>query len=153
MSNVRQFGAAGDGQRDDTDAIEHAVRDGDGLVEFPRGTYRITRPIVIRLKESGPIGVRGSGGTATLAMAGAGPALVFEATHSTTADPGGFRPEEWARERMPTVGDIEIQGAHPEADGIRITGVMQPTLTRVLIPEVRTAVYIHQRARNVLISP
>ncbi len=152
MSNVRDFGAAGDGQRDDTEAIEHTVRDGDGLVDFPRGTYRITRPIVVRLKESGPIGVRGSGGTAKLVMAGAGPALVFEATHSTTADPAGFRPEEWARERMPTVGDIEIQGAHPEADGIRITGVMQPTLTGVLIRQVRTAVYIHQRARNVLIS-
>ena len=152
MSNVRDFGAAGDGQRDDTDAIEHALREGDGLVDFPRGTYRITRPIVVRLKESGPISVRGSGGTAKLVMAGAGPALVFEATHSTTADPAGFRPEEWARERMPTVGDIEIQGAHPEADGIRITGVMQPTLTGILIRQVRTAVYIHQRARNVLIS-
>ena len=152
MSHVRQFGAAGDGQRDDTEAIEHALRDGDGLLEFSRGTYRITRPIVVRLKDSGPTGVRGSGGTARLVMAGAGPALVFEATHSTTADPGGFRPEEWARERMPTVGDIEIEGAHPEADGIRITGVMQPTLTGVLIREVRTGISIHQRARNVLIS-
>jgi hypothetical protein len=85
-------------------------------------------------------------------MAGAGPALVLEATHTTTADPTGFRPEEWQRERMPTVADIEIQGAHPEADGIRIQGVMQPTLTGVLIREVRTGVYIHQRARNVLIS-
>src|SRR5260221_1873165 len=103
MSNVRQFGAAGDGQRDDTDAIEHAVRDGDGLVEFPRGTYRITRPMVVRLKESGPIGVRGSGGTAKLVMAGAGPALGFEATHSTTARPGGFRPEERGPARKPSV--------------------------------------------------
>jgi hypothetical protein len=152
MSNVHNFGAAGDGQRDDTDAIEHAVREGDGLVEFPRGTYRITRPIVVRLKEAGPIGIRGSGGTAKLVMAGAGPALVLEATHSATADPSGFRPEEWQRERMPTVADIEIQGAHPEADGIRIQGVMQPTLTGLLIREVRTGVYFHQRARNVLIS-
>src|SRR5207253_8266718 len=98
-----------------------------------------TRPIVIRLKELGPIGVRGSGGTAKLVMAGAGPALSFEATHTTTADPTGFRPEEWARERMPTVGDIEIQGAHPQADGIRIAGVMQPTISGVLIRQVRTA--------------
>src|SRR5258708_22482976 len=87
MSNVREFGAAGDGQTDDTDAIEHAVRDGDGLVEFPPGTYRITRPIVVRLKESGPIGVRGSGGTAKLVIARAGPAPAFEATHSTPAQP------------------------------------------------------------------
>ncbi|MBS0264547.1 MAG: right-handed parallel beta-helix repeat-containing protein, partial [Planctomycetes bacterium] len=64
----------------------------------------------------------------------------------------GFRPEEWARERMPTVADLEIQGAHPEADGIRITGVMQPTLTGLLIREVQTAIYVHRRARNLLIS-
>jgi hypothetical protein len=152
MSNVRQFGAAGDGQRDDTEAIEHAVRDGDGLLDFPPGTYRITRPIVFRLKDAGPVAVRGSGGTAKLVMAGSGPALAFEGTHSTTADPGGFRPEEWARERMPTVSNIEIEGAHPQADGIRIVGVMQPTLTGVLIREVQTAVYIHHRARNVVIS-
>jgi hypothetical protein len=152
MSNVRQFGAAGDGRRDDIEAIEHALRDGDGLLEFPPGTYRISRPIVVRLKDVGPVAVRGSGGVAKLVMAGAGPALAFEATHSTTADPGGFRAEEWARERMPTVADLEIQGAHPEADGIRIVGVMQPTLTGVLIREVQTAIYIHQRARNVLIS-
>ncbi|MBS0265724.1 MAG: hypothetical protein JSS02_27585, partial [Planctomycetes bacterium] len=124
MSNVRQFGAVGDGQRDDTEALEHAVREGNGLLELPPGTYRITRPIIFRLKDGGPVAVRGSGGIAKLVMAGAGPALVFEGTHTTTADPGGFRPEEWARERMPTVADLEIQGAHPEADGIRITGVM-----------------------------
>src|SRR5579872_91198 len=152
MSNVRQFGAAGDGQMDDTAAIEHALRDGDGILEFPRGAYRITRPIVVRLKDSGPIAVRGGGGTAKLIMAGAGPALVLEATHSKTADPTGFRPEEWLRERMPTVGDIEIEGAHPEADGIQIRGVMQPTLTGLLIRRVKTAIWITGRARNVLIS-
>jgi hypothetical protein len=152
MSNVRQFGAAGDGQRDDSEALEHALREGDGLLDFPPGVYRITRPLVIRLKECGPVAVRGSGGTARLVMAGAGPALCFEGTHTTTADPTGFRPEEWARERMPTVGDIEIQGAHPEADGIRIVGVMQPTITGVLIREVRNAISVQKRARNVLIS-
>lgn len=152
MSNVRNFGAAGDGQRDDTAAIEHALRDGDGILDFPRGVYRITRPITVRLKEFGPISIRGAGGTAKLVMAGAGPALSLEATHSTSADPSGFRPEEWQRERMPTVADIEIQGVHAEADGIHIRGVMQPTLTGVLIREVRTAVYVYERARNVLIS-
>ena len=142
MSNVRQFGATGNGEQDDIQAIEHAWSEGDGLLEFPPGTYRISRPLILRLKERGPAAVRGAGGSARLVMAGPGPALVFEGTHSTTADPGGFRPEEWARERMPTVADIEILGAHPEADGIRITGVMQPTLSGVLIREVQTAIYL-----------
>ena len=43
MSNVRDFGAVGDGQVDDTQAIEHAIHAGDGVIEFPRGNYRITR--------------------------------------------------------------------------------------------------------------
>ncbi|MSR58760.1 MAG: hypothetical protein EXS05_14090 [Planctomycetaceae bacterium] len=152
MSNVRDFGAAGDGEQDDTAAIEHALHDGDGVLEFPTGRYRITRPIEVRLAEHGPLAVSGSGGTAKLIMAGAGPALVLVGTHTTSAAPAGFRPEEWRRERMPTISDIEIEGAHPQADGIRIDQVMQATLTGVLIREVRTAVHIVRRARNVLIS-
>jgi Right handed beta helix region len=152
MSNVKQFGAAGNGQDDDVPAIEHALRAGDGFLEFPPGIYRLSRPIVVRLKDGGPVAVRGTGGIAKLVMAGAGPALVLEGTHTTTADPGGFRPEEWARERMPTVADLEIQGAHPDADGIRISGVMQPTLTGLLIREVQTAITLQRRARNLLIS-
>jgi hypothetical protein len=66
MSNVKNFGATGDGQTDDTAAIQHAIRDGDGLLEFPRGNYRITRPLEITLEESGPFGISGSMGTATL---------------------------------------------------------------------------------------
>ena len=35
MSNVRDFGAIGDGRADDTEAIQHAIDEGVGLVEFP----------------------------------------------------------------------------------------------------------------------
>ena len=34
MSNVRNFGAIGDGEADDTRAIQHAVADGDGVLEL-----------------------------------------------------------------------------------------------------------------------
>jgi len=85
-------------------------------------------------------------------MHGAGPAIFLKGTHASTADPDGFRPEEWQHERMPTVDGIEIEGRHPEADGIRIVGVMQPTLTRVLIRQVRTAVHVTDRARNLIVN-
>lgn len=152
MSNVREFGAAGDGRMDDTKAILHALKDGDGTLEFPRGDYRITRPLVVPLKEAGRFSLHGTGGTAKLIMAGEGPAIHLVGTHSTSADPAGFRPEEWQRERMPMIREIEIEGGHPEADGIRIEGVMQPTLTGVLIRAVRTPVHVTGRARNILIS-
>jgi hypothetical protein len=152
MSNVREFGALGDGTTDDTAAILHALQEGDGTLEFPRGDYRISRTLVVELKSTGRFALRGSGGTAKLIMAGEGPAVALVGTHTTSADPLGFRPEEWQRERMPTVSDIEIEGAHPKADGSRIEGVMQPTLTGVLIRQVRTAVYVTKRARNLLVS-
>ena len=53
---------------------------------------------------------------------------------------------------MPTLDALEIEGHHEEADGMRLEGVMQPTLTRLLIRRVRTAVHITGRARNVIIS-
>ncbi len=152
MSNVREFGAVGDGMSDDTAALQHAIADADGVLEFPRGDYRIARPLVVELAEHGPIALTGRGGTARLIMNGAGPALILRGTHTTTADPAGFRPQEWQRERMPTISGLEILGRHAEADGVRIEGVMQATLTGLLIREVRTAVHVRQRARNLLVS-
>src|SRR6058998_1305604 len=49
MSSVRDFGARGDGQADDTAAILHAVEKGDGQLVFLRGDYLISRPILIPL--------------------------------------------------------------------------------------------------------
>lgn len=152
MSDVRSFGAVGDGVADDTDAIQHAIDDGDGLIRFPRGTYAISRTLVVDLQKHGRRAISGSGGTAKIVMRGAGPAIRLIGSHTKSADPQGFRPEVWQSERMPTVSAIEIEGAHPEADGIRIERVMQPTLTGVLIRQVRNAVHVVERARNLLID-
>jgi len=153
VANVRDFGARGDGQTDDTEAIQHALRDGDGCVEFPRGDYRVTRTIAINLAQTGRVSLQGAGGTPKILMEGSGPAFFFQASHLTSsADPNGFRPEEWQRERMPTVKDLEIEGRHAEADGVRFVGVMQPSLHGVLIRHVRHAVVCAQRCRNLLIS-
>lgn len=153
MTNMRDFGAMGDGQHDDTAAIEHALRDGgDGVLEFPRGEYRITRTIRFDLDKTRPLAIHGSGGTARVLMHGAGPVFEFVGHHGGSADPGSFKPEVWVRERMPTVSQIEIEGKHPEADGLRFIGVMEPTLTGVLIRRVRNAIHLTERCRNVLIS-
>ena len=152
MSNVLHFGAAGDGQSDDSDAIQHAVNDGDGLIEFPRGIYRISRTIQIDLPQANRTSFSGGGGTAKILMTGPGPAFHFRGTHTKTADPAGFRPEEWLLERMPMMQNLEIEGAHPEADGILVDGIMQTTLTGVLVREVRHAVRLTNRARNLLMS-
>jgi len=152
MGSVRDFGALGNGQNDDTAAIMHALENSDGDIVFPRGNYLITQPLVVDLARLNRTSIRGLGGLAKLIMAGPGPAISLIGTHPGSADPKSFQPGVWAQERMPTVEGIEIEGAHSEADGIHLEGVVQPTLSRVLIRRVRTAVHIFKRARNVLID-
>lgn len=59
-TNVRDYGAAGDGASDDSDAFEAAVRatPRGGVVFFPAGTYRLTRTTRIWNAE---IVIRGAG--------------------------------------------------------------------------------------------
>jgi len=152
MADVRNYGAVGDGEADDTAAIEHAVADGDGMLVLPRGDYRISRTIVIDLAVSRRTGIDGSAGTARLTMTGPGPALFFRGGHGGNADPRQFSPAVWEQERMPVIRDLEIAGAHAEADGIRLEGVMQPTITAVLLRGLRHGIHVTKRARNLLVS-
>jgi parallel beta-helix repeat protein len=150
-SLVTAFGARGDGKADDTDAVQRAV-DRGGAVVFPHGDYRITRTIEIMLAEHGPVSLSGQGGAGRVIMAGPGPAFRFVGTHTGSADPETFKPGVWEKERMPQVEGLEIVGAHAEADGIEFVRVMQPTLARVLIREVRHGIRLAERDRNLVID-
>lgn len=153
-ASVRDFGAKGDGVADDTAAVEAAVRGTkDGAVEFPRGRYRLTRTVEVKLAEVGTIGLVGKGGSATVVMAGSGPAFRLIGSHDKgTADPKSVKPVTWERERMPTLDGLEIVGAHPEADGVEFRNTMQPTIRGVLIRQVRHGLHFTARSRNVLID-
>jgi hypothetical protein len=151
--SVTDFGARGDGTTDDTAAIQRAVHESrGGVLEFPRGDFRITRTIDVRLADRGPISLTGRGGVGRVVMAGPGPAFRFTGTHAGSADPNSVRPAVWQRERMPQVEGLEIVGAHPEADGFEFVGVLQPTLARVLIRDVRHGVRLTGRDRNLLLD-
>jgi hypothetical protein len=152
MTNVRDYGAAGDGRIDDTKAIRHAIERGGGRLVFPRGTYRLTGPLLVDLDRFGPIAISGEGGTAGLLMDGPGPAIRLVGTHNKSADPTGFEPRVWQRQRMPTVGQIEIVGNHDQADGIELDGTMQATIAGVSIRRCRYGVHLVRRNRNVLLS-
>lgn len=152
MSDVRQFGATGDGNTDDTAAIRHAIKDGDGLLEFPKGTYKISSSIEIPIGERGPCAITGDSGTATIIMAGAGAAFRLTGNHGGTGDPGSVKPEVWNRERMPTVSRIVIEGAHAEADGFELSGTMQAVFDGVMVRRVRHGIHLVERNRNVIIT-
>ena len=152
MSNVKAFGAVGDGKIDDTLAVQHAVSDADGLLEFPRGNYLINKTIEIKLDEVGRIAITGKNGIATIIMAGEGPAFRIIGTHQGTGDPLSVEPQVWERQRMPTIRNIEITGNHPSADGVELIETIQAILEGVLIRQVRHGVRLHRRNRNVVIS-
>ncbi len=152
MSNVRSFGAAGDGVTDDTEAIEHAVKDGDGVLLFPPGSYRIERTIEIPLGERGPLGIDGISGSSRVVMHGAGPAFRIVGTHGGTGDPNSAKGNVFPKQRMPTIQNIEIEGAHEEADGIQLVQTIESVFEGVLFRHCRHAIHLTERNRNVLIS-
>jgi len=152
MSFAKNFGAVGDGKVDDTDALQHAVDDGDGVLELSKGTYRVTRPIVLDARKHGYLGVRGQQGTARIVMAGAGPAFQIIGDHQGTAAPDSFQPHTWDRERMPVVTGLEILGEHPEADGIELRRTMQATIQNLLIRRCRYGIHLVERNRNFVLN-
>ncbi len=152
MSVAQHFGARGDGKTDDTAALSHALRQGDGRLVLTRGDYLISRPLIVALAALGRLGITGEGGTARLVMAGPGPAIHLVGTHAKTADPKDVAEGVWRQERMPTVQDLEIVGAHAEADGVRIEGAMQPVLRGLLIRRCRHGIHLVRRDRNVIVS-
>ena len=152
MSNVHRFGATGDGTTDDTGAIRHAIADGDGLLCFPPGSYRITQPLEINLAQSGPVGIDGSGGTARVLMAGPGPAFRWVGTHGGTGEPSSVKGNVYPLQRLPMIKNIEIQGVHPAADGIQMIRTMQAVCEGVLIRRCRHGIHLSERNRNILIS-
>ena len=150
-ANILTWGVVRDGKHDDTAALQAMIDSGIGNIYLPRGTYRITRPLVIDLEKVGCTSISGDG-TPKIVMDGPGPAIKFVGTHQGTADPKSVKPNVWDRQRMPTVDGIEIVGAHQQADGIEAVRTMQLTLTRVAIRNARHAVHLTERNRNVVIS-
>lgn len=152
MSDVTLYGAAGDGVRDDTDAIRHAVCQGDGTLHFPPGTYMVSGTVEVDLSKDGPFGIDGSGGTSRIIMTGKGPAFRLVGSHGGTGDPGSRKGNVPTHQRLPTVRNIEIEGANPEADGFELEGTMQSVFEGVLVTKCRHGIHLVKRNRNVLIS-
>ncbi|MDZ4850284.1 MAG: right-handed parallel beta-helix repeat-containing protein [Pirellulaceae bacterium] len=144
-------GVVGDGVQDDTQAIQKAIESGASSLRFPRGNYRLTRPIVIELDKTGFLSLSGDG-VARFIMEAAGPAFRIVGTHGGTADPKSVEDKVWDRQRAPMIDGIEILGNHPEACGIEASGTMQLTLTRSVVRRVLHGVHLVQRNRNVLIA-
>lgn len=152
MSNVFGFGAKGDGIADDAEALQHTLDSGDGVLRLNKGTYRITKPLVLDLTKTGFGAVRGEGGTSRIVMAGAGPAIRVIGDHQGTASPSSVQPHTWDKERFPTITGIEIVGEHPDSVGIELRKTMKCVISQVLVRRCRIGVHLVERNRDFLLS-
>ncbi|GDY10127.1 ATP-binding protein [Planctomycetia bacterium] len=152
MSNVMGFGAKGDGIADDTEALQHTLDSGDGVLRLNKGTYRITKPLVLDLTKTGFGAVRGEGGASRIVMAGAGPAIRIIGDHQGTASPSSVQPHTWDKERFPTITGIEIVGEHPDSVGIELRKTMKCVISQVLIRRCRIGVHLVERNRDFLLA-
>lgn len=146
---LKDFGVKGDGATDDTEAIQRAI-DAKADLRFWRGRFLISKTLEAPLSKVGPLSIEGHG--STLVMAGPGPALRITGTLRGSADPHSFQAGAFDREGAPTIDGIEITGTHEKADGIRIEGAMQATLTRLVIRNVGDGIVLFGRNRNVIVS-
>ena len=152
MSNVFGFGAKGDGIADDTAALQHTLDSGDGVLRLNKGTYRITKPLVLDLTKTGFGAVRGENGTSRIVMAGAGPAIRVIGDHQGTASPSSVQPHTWDNERFPSITGIEIVGEHLDSVGIELRKTMKCVISQVLIRRCRIAVHMVERNRDFLLT-
>lgn len=152
MADVSGFGATGDGVTDDTPALEHALQMGDGVLRLHKGTFRLTKPLVIDLSKTGFAAVLGDGGSSRLVMSGPGPAIRIVGTHRGTALPKSVTDTTWQKERFPTLSGFEILGDHADAVGIELVRTIQATISQVLVRHCKYGIHLTERNRNVLIS-
>ena len=149
--SVCDFGAVGDGKADDSGAFQRAIDSGPGDIHVRRGRYRFTKTVVADLDRFGPLSIMGSG-TATIIMAGPGPALKLVGTHEGTASPSTVDQNVRLNQRMPIVSGLEIVGTAPLACGIEASGTMKATFSKLLIRKALHGIHLTKRNRNVIIS-
>jgi Right handed beta helix region/Pectate lyase superfamily protein len=150
-ATVHELGAVGDGKTDDTLALQRAVDSGLGDIILPKGVYLITKTITVELDRVGFTSIRGTG-TATIKMAGEGPAIKFVGTHGGTAAPKTVKPNIYEKQRTPIIEGIEIVGAHPKASGIEATGTMKLIVDKVTVRDAQNGLRLFNRNRNVIVS-
>jgi len=85
-------------------------------------------------------------------MAAPGTAFRLVGTHGGTGDPGSRKSNVASHQRLPTILNIEVEGAHAEADGFELVETMQFVFEGVMVTRCRHGIHLIKRNRNELIS-
>ncbi len=136
---------------DVTAKLQGQIDQSRGTLSLAAGDYRISSSLVFSLKQKSSAQILGKDGKVRLIMDGPGPAIRIVGSHKGTASPSTFEAATW-NESAPLIQDIEIIGNHIEADGVALSGTVQPILTRVAIRWCRHGIHFLDRNRNVVVS-
>ncbi len=152
MTHVGDFGVKGNGLTDDTDALQRAVDEGDGVLQLGKGNYRITKPVLLECAQGGFTGICGQQGASRVIMAGPGPAFRIVGEHRGTADPSSVEAHTWQNERFPILEGFEVLGEHEQADGLQLVRTIQTVVRGVLIRRCRYGIHLVERNRNFILA-
>ncbi|HPO15044.1 MAG TPA: right-handed parallel beta-helix repeat-containing protein [Candidatus Hydrogenedentes bacterium] len=149
---LKELQGFADGQRAATAALQQLIDESEGLVAIPAGTFLIDAPLKIDLPRQGYRSLCGANGATRLIMNCAGPAVQVLGDHQGTAHPDSVKEHTWEKERFPIISDLEILGAHEQADGIELIRTMKCIVRNVLIRRCRYGIHLIERNRNVIIA-
>lgn len=149
---LKELQGFADGQRPATAALQQLIDESDGLAAIPAGIFLIDAPLKIDLPRLGCRSLCGANGATRLVMNCAGPAVQVLGDHQGTAHPDSVKDHTWEKERFPIISDLEILGAHEQADGIELVRTMKCIVRNVLIRRCRHGIHLIERNRNVIIA-
>lgn len=160
--NVKWFGAIGDGEHDDTDAIQKAIDIGKSVF-VPEGTYLITKPLKLKLQDFNGAGVNQTHFDAQntdvfeLGLGGRTIANVAYFGVKTTGNHGDnntvFKFTESKTERAVSYNfhDIEIGGGRFQC-GFNITDAFRTSINKVGMTNVFNPIIIRGQAVQTTIN-
>src|SRR5690606_24200391 len=72
--------------------------------------------------------------------------------HEGSALPASVHDQVWSKEKFFVMESLEILGAHEQAGGIQLVGLMQPVVRNCLLRDLRYGIHLSTRNRNVLLQ-
>jgi Pectate lyase superfamily protein len=117
--NVKDYGAKGDGETDDTDAIMSALEDGPYLF-FPAGTYKVSKSFSIDQNK-----IHGAGMASTVIMSSAdAPIFTINGSNNDIRDLT-LQYEDWYQDEHPERNAIVFEGeiGHSSFENLKILSV------------------------------
>ena len=153
MINVVDYGAVGDGETDDTAAIQKALDDG-GYLFFPAGTYLISESLEVSAKKLQGVGMSHS----TILSNADAPILIMKGSNNDIRDLA-LQYEGWNQDEHKNRNAIEFQEkvAHSTFENLRLISVYRGFHIKESDDEVFNAfsvnirnIYVYNYAKNAL---